>query len=449
MVIFKVRCLNTRILLILSSQQLHKNSQIIHCVIEDILDDQPQSTHYHGAYMQNNITHQKATGNSIAYFYTYGAVFIALGLASAALGPMLPYLADHIKVSLSQISFSFTAINLGYMLGSTGGGRLLDRFRGHVLMILAMLLSVIMFFMIPITLKLLPLMVILFLLGLGQGMLDVGSNTNILWVYQAQAGPSMNALHFFFGAGAFLSPIVLHLILNWTGGQLTWPFWSLAFLTVPGIIGLWILPSPENPEKDHVTSTEDRSNKAVLGLLIFLFFLYVGIEIGFGGWIFTYVIENEIASETSASLITSVFWGALTLGRLLSIRLSKKILPSNLLIGNFGLALLCLGSILVFPMSPRVVWLSSAGMGLAFSTVFPTLMVLGESRLRISGTVTGLFFFGASLGGTLIPMILGQVFEFIGTYQVIVSLFMLTILGLGVLLFLNVASRKLGEKVRT
>jgi fucose permease len=133
---------------------------------------------------------------------------------------------------------------------------------------------------------------------------------------------------------------------------------------------------------------------------------------------------------------------------LLSVPLARKIAPSRLLVGNFLLAIFFLGLILLFPLQPVMVWVVSAGLGLALSSVFPTLLALGESRMKISGKVTGYFFFGSSLGGTLIPMLLGQIFEYIGSYQIMLALFGLTFAGLAVLLLVIANSNRVGEKVR-
>jgi len=96
-----------------------------------------------------------------------------------------------------------------------------------------------------------------------------------------------------------------------------------------------------------------------------------------------------------------------------------------------------------------MVWVVSAGLGLALSSVFPTLLALGESRMKISGKVTGYFFFGSSLGGTLIPMALGQIFDYVGSFYIMLTLFLLTIVGLAVLISMLFASNSAGEKVRT
>lgn len=393
-------------------------------------------------------TSQEKSHRDIYYIATYGICFIALGLGMSALGPMLPYLSNQVSVSFAQISFLFTSSSLGYMLGSAGGGRLFDRFKGHQLMLIALLTMALTISLIPVSPFFMLLLAIMFILGISQGMIDVGANVNLLWVFQGRVGPYMNALHFCFGVGAFLSPIILHNVMRWSGGKITWPFWTLALLSLPGIFGLWSLSSPINPEKDEIEQNPNGINIRLVVLMVVLFFIYVGVEGGFGGWIFTYATETRITSETGASYMNSIFWGALTLGRLLSVPLARKIAPSRLLMGNFFLAILFFGLILLFPLQPVMVWVVSAGLGLALSSVFPTLLALGESRMKISGKVTGYFFFGSSLGGTLIPMLLGQIFEYIGSFQIMLALFGLTFAGLIVLILVIATSNRVGEKVR-
>ena len=386
---------------------------------------------------------------SFFYFLTYGICFISLGLAMASLGPVLPFMAEHIDVSFGQISFLFTASSLGYLTGSAGGGRLYDRFKGHHLMLIAVSLMVVMSILVPIIPIFFPLLLVMFFFGLGQGMLDVGGNVNLLWVFQARVGPYMNALHFCFGVGAFLAPIVMHHVMKLAGGAITWPFWVLALLFLPSLVGLWALRSPTNPEISDDHEGKKSVDYRLVVLMMVLFFIYVGVETGFGGWIFTYATEGKIADEAGASYMNSIFWGALTLGRLVSVLLAKRLKPSTLLIGNFGLAIAFLGLILIFPQNTPIVWVVSAGLGFSLSSVFPTLLALGESRMKITGAVTGMFFLGSSLGGTLVPMLLGQIFEYVGAYEIMLTLFSGAVLGLIVLISVIFASNRVGEKARS
>lgn len=384
----------------------------------------------------------------IVSFITYAVCSISLGLGMAALGPMLPYLADTVGVTIAQISFLFTASSLGYLTGSTGGGRLLDRFKGHPMMLVALGLMIVMGFFIPVVPWFYLLLVVMFLFGLGMGTLDVGCNVSLLWIFQARVGPYMNALHFFFGVGAFLAPLILSTVLRLSGGAITWPYWSLALLFIPGMIGLFLLPSPENPEGEADESSKTRINYRLVGLIMVLLFIYVGVEAGFGGWIFTYAYKLNIADEAGASLMNSLYWGALTLGRLVSIPLARRMKPATLLLGNFVLTIFFLIGFLIWPVDPSMVWIGSAGLGFALSSVFPTVLALGESRMKITGGVTGLFFMGSSLGGMVLPTALGQIFEHVGHYALIVTLFAATLVGSVVLIALIVVSNRMGEKAR-
>jgi fucose permease len=44
----------------------------------------------------------------------------------------------------------------------------------------------------------------------------------------------------------------------------------------------------------------------------------VGIEIAYGGWIFTYAVNEFHMGETEADYLSSAFWLAITIGRLLA-----------------------------------------------------------------------------------------------------------------------------------
>jgi fucose permease len=46
----------------------------------------------------------------------------------------------------------------------------------------------------------------------------------------------------------------------------------------------------------------------------FMFFFYVGLEAGYGSWLATFMVELEIADAEGAALMTSCYWGALTVG---------------------------------------------------------------------------------------------------------------------------------------
>ena len=62
------------------------------------------------------------------------------------------------------------------------------------------------------------LLLVVLSLGTAQGTLDVGGNTLLMWGHREKIGPFMNGLHFVFGIGAFLSPIIIAQVVSMSPG---------------------------------------------------------------------------------------------------------------------------------------------------------------------------------------------------------------------------------------
>lgn len=365
----------------------------------------------------------------------YYAAFVALGLIAASLGPTLPGLAENTRTVLSEISFLFTARGLGYLLGSFLGGRVYDRLPGHPVMAAMLVTMSVMMVLAPLMPLLWLLTAVLLVLGAAEGVVDVGGNTLLVWVHRDQVGPFMNALHFFFGLGAFLSPIIVAQAVL-ISGDITWAYWVLALLILPVAVWVLRLPSPlaqtKSNQSSQAASAYARGNvvpdeRLLIALIVVFFFLYAGAEIGYGGWIYTYAVESGLVGGTNAAYLTSAFFGALTLGRLLAIPIATRVRPRFMLLTDLAGAIASVGVILLLPDSLSATWLGTIGLGLSLASIFPTTLSLAERRLAITGSVTGWFFVGASSGGMFWPWFIGQLFESIGP-QVVMSIILVDLL---------------------
>lgn len=364
---------------------------------------------------------------TIAYF----TAFVALGLIVGSLGPTLIGLADNTRASLSAISVVFTAQSLGLLAGNLVSGRWYDRAPAHPFLAATVVLIGLMLVLTPLVSSLAMLAAIMFVIGLGAGSIDVGGNTLLVWVYRHDVGPRMNGLHFFFGLGALLSPILVTQVIAFSD-DITWAYWLLALLVLPPAMMFLRLPSPRAPVADDPEQAE-RPRRLLVFLIATMFFLFVGAELSFGGWIFTYARSLELATVTAAGYLTSVFWGALTLGRLLSIPIAARVRPSLMLIGDIGGLIFFLTLLLLTTGNSLALWIASFGIGLSMANVFPTLMTLGDRYLPITGNVTGWFLVGGSLGSMTVPWLIGQRFESTGP-QVTMMILLLTIVLAAVVL---------------
>lgn len=338
----------------------------------------------------------------------YFLAFVGLGLATASLGPALPYFAENTKTQIGEISILFSTKAAGYLLGSVLGGRLVDKFSGHLVASIALVGVGAALALSPILSLLSLLAGMMFLLGMVEGVIDVSGNAMLVWVHGREVGPYMNALHLFFGIGTFIAPIIIaQSVLR--SGSISWGFWFIAMLMLPMAIWLYRVPDPKSPS--HDSELGGRTNTPVLILIVLFLFLYVGAEVGFGGWLYTYALEQGLANETTAAYLTSAFWGAFTLGRLLSIPIAAAVRPRWILFSDLVGGGLSLILILVFVNSNIILWVGTIFLGLFLASIFPTMFSLAERRMTMTGKVTSWFFVGASAGGIFFPWFMGQLFE--------------------------------------
>jgi fucose permease len=350
----------------------------------------------------------------LAQTISYFAAFVALGLSTSSMGPTLSGLAAHTQSSLSAVSILFTVRSLGYLIGSLLGGRLYDRIRGHPIMGVSFVLMAAMLFLAPMASQLWLLMAIMLLLSVADGAIDVGCNTLLVWVHGGKVGPYMNALHFFFGVGAFLAPIFVAQAILMTG-TFNGAYWLIALLVLPMAVIMFRLPSPAHPATHaHGEDARPQTNMLLVVLIAVFFFLYVGMEIGFGGWIASYAVSVGFGDVAAAAVLTSAFWGALTLGRLIAIPIGARISPRVIMYANL---LGCIVSTLVILLgggAPASLWIGTLGVGLFMAPMFATMISFAETRMRITGKITSIFLTGSSIGGMTLPWLIGQLFDVTG-----------------------------------
>ena len=344
--------------------------------------------------------------------YVYFAAFAALGLVPAALGPTLTALAAKTGTPLGDIGILFTARSLGYLPGALLAGALLDRFPGHPLMASALLLTVASLFLVPVTSHLWVLAALLLFAGFIGSVIDVGGNTLIVWVYREEVGPFMNFLHFSYALGAFISPLIVAQALIWTGG-IRWAYWILGLLMLPVAFVLFRAPSPPL-QSTSARKASPPPRWSIVGLILLFYLLYAGTEISFGGWIYTYAVNLNLASETEAAYLTSGFWGAFMVGRLLAVPFAVRFDPRTLLFATLTGGLLLTFGLYLSAASPLWTTLCTIGLGLSMASIFPSMLSFAQRHIAISGKVTGFFFVGASIGGMTLPWIIGRRFETTG-----------------------------------
>jgi FHS family Na+ dependent glucose MFS transporter 1 len=283
----------------------------------------------------------------------------------------------------------------------------------------AQLISATLLALIPLANSLPLLLLIFFINGLPGGIINTGANTLLMWTHGKKAGPYVNGLHFAFGLGAFLAPTVFAQVLN-LGGTYQHAYWALAGLALPVSLFLQLLPgSPQltdqNEESELPPANLRQIMPVVLIAMLFLFF-YVGSEITYGNWIYTYALTLNLADATRAAYLTSSFWLSFTIGRAISIPVAARFKPAQILavafIGGLGALALAISA----PNSLTVLWIATVMIGFFMAPVWATGYNLVGQSIKMTATVSSLIILGDSFGAVVLPWVTGQTIERFGAH---------------------------------
>ena len=135
--------------------------------------------------------------------------------------------------------------------------------------------------------------------------------------------------------------------------------------------------------------------------------LYVGVEIGFGGFFAAFLEDEFVLARPLATTLVSAFWIGLFVGRGVGAWLAARwdlyhlVLTALALTGGFGfLTLLAPG--------PAAAVVGAAAVGASAGTLFPTIIAIGvRLRPRVAGTLAGGLIGLAGLGGVAFPLAIG------------------------------------------
>ncbi|HEX2954760.1 MAG TPA: MFS transporter [Bacillota bacterium] len=355
--------------------------------------------------------------------------FISIGFISSITGPLLPAIRREIPMTYGEAGLLLAGLCLGMVITIPVIGYLSDRYGKKPLLIAGGFLLACGLLGSMVAWSFLSIFFCSMIVGIGFGGFEVGINASCSSMNASNKGNAMSLLHFFYGIGAIVGPLLSTLCLR------VFHHWRIVFglaffLPILVIFALRPVEIPkESPDKTGPNNFSYRD--AFLWVCAAFILVYAGIEISIQGWIADYwqSIAGEIALP--ASIIASVFWIALTIGRLFSGRLADRIgLSRFLMMTSFG----SIGLTLVWSVqgSPPITLGAVFILGLSLAGIFPTLMASATSHYPgRAGMVTAFISFFASLGGFFIPAAIGKITDSTG-----ISKLPLIVCGLVMMLFL-------------
>jgi len=342
-------------------------------------------------------------------------VSLCLGLTLSVIGPTAPALAAHLRIHDADLGPVFTANFLAATMTTVASSPLYNRLGARTVYPLGIVLTAIGLYGEGAAATLPFLIFSAAVAGLGIGIVNVAGAVVATSLYPRHREAVLNASNVAFGAGAFLAPLLVGLAL--THGGLYMPVYdAIALLLIVPLAPLVLGLAPA--VHDSKGEIGQPSLRVLLGLRalyapILIGFLYLGMEIGFAGWVVAIVQKSAHLSLPAATPAASAFWLLLALGGAPTVwGLRRGAAPQTFIVlgalataagaallaafgGNAAAALVCCGLV-----------------GLGMAPILPLALAIAvreveAARPGATGVATSAVFTAGQLGAATIPALQG------------------------------------------
>jgi len=311
------------------------------------------------------------------------AIFV-YGMVAATLGTILPNLSDRFGLTPSQNGSIAFAQALGLILASLAVGPLLDAEGKKVGLVLGLSLILVALAFLPRSSGYRALILLMFVMGVGGGILITGANALASDVGGVHRGSVLNLVNLFFGLGGFVTPFLAANLFGKNWVHLCYSIAGFTAVTLAFEIATR-MPAPVAAHSSSFAGAAHLLQQPVLWLLGFFLFLYVSCEVGVWNWLPQHLIAQGIPKSRALNVLSVGFALGLLFGR---------VLVSPVLIHVPATAVLLFASVAMaittfFMLRTRKPGVALA-LGISMAPVFPTtLAVVGDMFPAVTGTAIG------------------------------------------------------------
>ncbi|XP_030623569.1 major facilitator superfamily domain-containing protein 4B [Chanos chanos] len=459
---------------------------------------------------------------------TYWSVFFSFGLCIAFLGPTILDLKCQTQSTLQEITWVFFSQQFCLLIGSSIGGVFKKTlFSALAALFLSSLIISVVFAIIPFCYNVLLLAVAMAVSGLAMGIIDTIANIQLVSIYQKDSAVFLQALHFFIGFGALVSPLIadpflsehcmgsnstenitefMHHLRNSLAGSpmnnisqyhipakpdeeddtsVAYAFWIMAFINLPVPIAVFLLmykeklipccpnSTPRLLDKDELAMETQGAegqetaeveagghgdlfsccqNDNLRGLPPSFFLIHIlggmvlfmtdGIVGAYAGFVYTYAVSSPMSlPHKTAGYLASIFWAAITAGRLVSIPLAYRFKPVRLLMINLAGVIVTVLLLLILYTSNVFLFVGTCLLGLFLSSIFPCMLAYTEDILDYQGCATTVLVTSAGMGEMVLQVLVGSIIQTAGSYSFLLCGMIIGCIGFGLFIALLLCQR--------
>src|ERR1700678_2412829 len=316
------------------------------------------------------------------------AIFV-YGMTAALLGTILPDLSDRFHLTPSQHSTIAFAQALGLIIASLAVGPLLDNEGKKLGLILGFAFIAVALFALPRSSGFRSIVFLLFLLGVGGGIVVTGANALVSDVSEAHRATALNMVNLFFGLGGLVTPFIAANLCarNWI--RLCYTVATLTVLTL-AVQAAAKMPAPSGAGGFVLAAAAPVLGRPLLFLLGLFLFLYVSCEVGIWNWLPRHLIAQGIPESRALNILSLGFALGLLVGRVGVAPILIRVPAITVLL--FASVVMAISTFLMLRLSnPFTAAILVFLAGLSMAPVFPTtLAIVGDNFPRMAGPATAL-----------------------------------------------------------
>jgi len=341
----------------------------------------------------------------------FGVLFVAFvlfGTSATVIGAALPRVLADFAWDYVAAGSVIAAGSVGYFLSAYAAGRMVDRIGFRAAMIAGLGLDALALLAFAATPSALLNGALYFLVGVGQGFIEVAVNWSIVKMAPERSGRPMSLMHGAFSIGAFAGPLATGAVI---AGAIPWVYIYRAigalFLVLLAVSCLIPVQGLEGgrPLPAHHRAHLHGEPAFWLGFIVLM--LYVGVEMGLANWMSEFFVAGLGSTAAAGAFAVSVFWGGLLAGRF-GVPLMVRGPRQERVLHTLGVILAAATFLLAmvgFTGGVPVAFAASALAGFGCSCIYPVaISLVGEAFPEAQGEAMGFASAGGGVGAFLFPL---------------------------------------------
>ncbi len=335
------------------------------------------------------------------------AIFV-YGMLAAMLGTILPNLSDRFKLTPTQNGTIAFAQALGLIIASLAVGPLLDSEGKKIGLILGLALIATALYALPRSPGFRSILFLLFLLGVGGGIVVTGANALASDAGGAHRAIAMNMVNLFFGLGGLATPFISANLFksNWVRLCYTVATLTIAAVAVQAVTKM---PPPAGDARFLLADAGPILGQPLLFMLGLFLFLYITCEVGVWNWLPRHLIAQGIPESQALNILSLGFALGLLVGRVGVSPILMRVSSVDVTLAASA-AMAITTFLMLRTSSPITAAILVFIAGVSMAPVFPTtLAIVGTAFPRMTGTAMGIVITCGWIGLAVSSRIIGAI----------------------------------------